>query len=151
MWVRRLQVEAAWAAAQQVVISGATGPAAARVNGRYEQVEREVYGKVGEPDLWLFVAIDGTWMVGPTAGKDGRKSKSAGWAQSVASAGGMSPPAGAGRWQVSDGKGGWLVEQTVEVEVLDAAQAREWAARQAQQVGAPTASHVLLPCLCALC
>ena len=147
--VWRLQVEAAWAAAPaQVVISGAAGPAS--VNGRYEQVEREVYtyAKVGEPGLWLFVAKDGRWHVGTTAGKDARKTKSWGQAHSVASAGGISPPAGAGQWQVCDGKGGWWVKQTVEVELLSAAQAREWAARQAEQVGAPTASHVLLPCLC---
>ena len=58
LW-RRVQVEAAWAAAAQVVLSGAAGPSAARVNGRFEQVEREVYQKVGEPDRWLFVDCKG--------------------------------------------------------------------------------------------
>ena len=46
----RLQVEAAWVAAAQVVISGAVGPRADFVNGRFEQVEWEVYRKVGDPD-----------------------------------------------------------------------------------------------------
>ena len=145
LWVRRLQVEAAWAAAAQVVISGAAGPRAAPVNGQFEQVDREVFRKILEPDRWLFVAKAGKWMVGPTARKDARRTESNGWAQSVASAGVMPPPAGAGRWQVADGKGGWLVEQTVEVEVLDAGQAREWAARLAEQVGAPLQqAHQLL-------
>ena len=111
--------------AMQVVISGAAGPFAAKVNGRFEQVELEVYRKVGEPGRWLFVNKDGKWLVGTTADKDARKTKSAGWAVSVASAGGMPPPAGAGRWQVSDGTK--LVEQTVEVELVSTAQAREWA------------------------
>ena len=78
-------------------------------------------------------------MVGATARKDARKTKSAGYAHSVAPAGGMPPPAGAGRWKVLHGPGNW-VEQTVEVELVDAAQLREWAARQAQQVGASTAA-----------
>ena len=121
------QVEAAWAAAAQVVISGAAGPKAARVNGRFEQVDREVYAKVGDPGVWLFVDMHGRWVVGDTANKDARKTESAGWAHSVASAGGMPPPAGAGRWKVYDGTK-W-VEQTVEVELVSAAQAREWAAR----------------------
>ena len=136
----RLQVEAAWVAAAQVVISGAVGPRADFVNGHFEQVEWEVYRKVGEPDRWLFVDKDGEWMVGSTAGKDNRKTESAGWAHSVASAGGMPPPAGSGRWQVVDGNGKW-VEQTVEVELVSAAQAREWTVRQAQQVGASPRSR----------
>ena len=111
----RLQVEAAWAAARQVVIRGATGeswePSAAAVNGLFEQVEREVYRKVGEPDTWLFVSCKGKWVVGFTANKDDRKTESNGWAQSVASAVGMPPPAGAGRWKVWDNTK-W-VEQTV--------------------------------------
>ena len=119
--VRRLQVEAARTAARpQVVISGAVGPNAARVNGRFEQVEREVYRKVGEPGRWLFVAKDGTWWVSTTAKKDDRKTESGGWAHSVASASGMPPLAGEGRWKVFFGGGKWD-EQTVEVEVLDAA------------------------------
>ena len=139
LWVRRLQVEAAWAAAAQVVISGAAGSSAAIavfINGRFEQVDREVYRKVGEAGRWLFVAKSGFWHVSNTADKDARKTESRGLAHSVAPAGEMPPPAEAGRWQVADGKGGKWVEQTVEVEVLDAAQAREWAARQAEQVGA---------------
>ena len=138
------QVEAAWAAATQVVISGVTGPDAAEVNGRFEQVEREVYAKVGELDRWLFVDNDGNWMVGDTADKDARKTESLGVAYSVDLGGGMPPPAGPGRWKVRDStdgtRHGW-VEQTVQVEVLDAAQA--W-----QQVGAPQQhdrSHSLLP------
>ena len=130
----RLQVEAAWAfgAASQVVISGAEGPSAVRVNGRFEQVEREVYRKVGEPDEWLFIDKDDEWTVGATAGKDARKTEWRGSAllcsaHSVALAGGMPPPDGAGRWKVYDGTK-W-VEQTVEVELVSAAQAREWAAR----------------------
>ena len=119
-------------AARQVVISGAAGPNAAWVNGRLELVEREVYRKVGEPGTWLFVDKDDTWMVGDTESKDARKTESASWAHSVASAGGMPPPAGAAEWKVTHGKDNW-VEQTVEVEVLNAAQARE-------QVGAPAAA-----------
>ena len=46
LW-RRGQVEAA---AAQVVISGAAGPGAWLANGRFEQVEWEVYRKVGDPD-----------------------------------------------------------------------------------------------------
>ena len=125
----RPQVEAAWAAAAQVVISGAVGPRAAHLNGRFEQVEREVYRKVEVPDEWLFVDKDGDWMVGSTAVKDARKTKSAGWAVSVASAGGMPPPAGLGRWQVSHGNDvvDWI-EQTVRVEVFSTAhEARKWA------------------------
>ena len=119
-----LQIEAAWAAAQQVVISGATGNNAVFVNGRFEQVEREqVYRKVGELGRWLFSAEDGRWYVGSTAGKDARKTNPAGFAHSVASAGGMPPPAGAGRWKVGDGPPGRWVEQTLEVKVLSAAQA----------------------------
>ena len=146
------QVEAAWAAAPaQVVISGAAGPDAAEVNGRFEPVDREVYAKVGDPDVWLFVAMDGLWWVGGTANKDKRKTNSHGFAHSVAPAGGMPPPAGAGRWKVTHGKGNWI-EQTVEVELVSAAQAREWAARHAQQVGAPPQpqagpSAFLCPCL----
>ena len=116
------------------MISGVTGPDAAKVNGRFEQVEREVYRKVGEPGLWLFVAKKGTWSVGATAGKDARKTESAGWAHSVALAGRMPPPVGTGQWHVHDDTK-WA-EQTLEVEVLDAAQAREWA----EQVGAPAAT-----------
>ena len=140
-------------AARQVVISGAAGNAAttAAVNGRYEQVDREVYHKVGrsgdrevgEAGRWLFVTKDGNWMVGSTAGRDARKTEPTGWAHSVASAGGMPPPAGMGRWQVcdsSDDDDKWVddkwVEQTVVIEVLDAGQARGWVARQAEQVGA---------------
>ena len=108
------QVEAAWAAAPaQVVISGAAGPNAAFVNGRFEQVDREVYAKVGEAGRWLFVDMEDNWMVGPTADKDARKTESGGWAHSVASAGGMPPPAGAGRWVVFDGSKG--VEQTMQL------------------------------------
>ena len=157
--VWRLQVEAAWAAAPaQVVISGAEGPNAASVNGRFEQVERGVYRKVGEPGLWLFVAKKGTWSVGATAGKDARKTESAGWAHSVALAGRMPPPVGTGQWHVHDDTK-WA-EQTLEVEVLDAAQARELAARQAEQVGAPAAAagppaflcpRSVLVCWCSRC
>ena len=137
----RPQVEAAWAAAHQVVLIGAAGLAAAKVNGRFEQVEREVYRKVGEPGLWLFVAKKGTWSVGATAGKDARKTESAGWAHSVALAGRMPPPVGTGQWHVHDDTK-WA-EQTLEVEVLDAAQAREWA----EQVGALPSCHAAL-CEC---
>ena len=38
LW-RRVQVEAAWAAAAQVVLSGAAGPEAALVNGRPSWVD----------------------------------------------------------------------------------------------------------------
>ena len=137
MW---LQVEAAWGAAPaQVVISGAVGPRAVFVNGRFEQVEREVYCEVGDPDKWLFVNKEGKWTVGTTASKDARKTESGGWAHSVASAGGMLPLAGAGRWMVDLGTFGnanWA-EQTVQVDVISAAQAREWATRHAEQVGHP--------------
>ena len=161
LW-RQPQADAAWAAAAQVVLSGAAGVNASWVNGRFEQVNREVYRQVGDPDpWWLFVNSNGTWWVSNTAGKDARKTGSNGWAHSVAPAGGMPPAAGAGRWQVFHG-GRW-VEQTVEVELLDAAQVREWAARQAQQVSAPPLiplppsalschdAPVFRSCLCAFC
>ena len=117
LW-RRVQVEAAWAAAAQVVISGVVALNAATtaaINGRFEQVDREVYRKVGEPGRWLFVAKDGRWYVGFTEDKDARKTGSRGWAHSVAPAGGMPPPSAAGRWKVAHGGTKW-VEQTVEVE-----------------------------------
>ena len=60
-------------AARLVVISGATGLSAAEVNGRFEQVEREVYRKVGQPDTWLF----GWWASQPTR-TTGRRSRTAG-------------------------------------------------------------------------
>ena len=41
------------------------------------------------------------------------KTRSTGWAYSVVSAGGMPPPAGAGRWQVRDGSK--CVEQTIQI------------------------------------
>jgi hypothetical protein len=101
-----MQVERGWA---PVVISGAKGPRAAIINGRFEQVEHDVYRKVGELDSsWLFVADNaddrtydqpgpkaraggaqpkslGCWWVGSTAHKDARKAN--GWAHSVAPAG----------------------------------------------------------------
>ena len=61
--VRWLQVEAA----AHVVLSGVTSTPptlAAKVNGRFAQVERDVHRKVGNPDTWLFVAKDGHWYVG---------------------------------------------------------------------------------------
>ena len=126
------------------MISGVTGPDAAEVNGRFEQVEREVYAKVGELDRWLFVDNDGNWMVGDTADKDARKTESLGVAYSVDLAGGMPPPAGPGRWEVRDSTDGTRHgQQTVQVEVLDAAQAREWA----EQVGALPSCHAAL-CEC---
>ena len=79
----------------------------------HEQVKREVYAKVVDPGRWLFVNKEGEWVVGSTANKDTRKTRSTGAAYSMASAGGMPPPAGAGRWLMFiDGE--W-VEQTVEV------------------------------------
>ena len=96
------------------MIRGATGSSAAYVNGRFELAEREVYRKVGEPDSWLFVVSDGCWWVGPTASKDARKTESTGWAHTVASAGGLPPPAGAGQWQLYEGSD-W-VPQTVQVD-----------------------------------
>ena len=58
----RLQVGAAWAAAPaQVVLSGAAGPDAGFVNGRFELVEREVHRDVVAPDTWLYVAKAG-WI-----------------------------------------------------------------------------------------
>ena len=92
-------------------------PNAAKVKGRFEQVKRDVYRKVGKPGKWLFVAktgrrqTNGKWMVGNTEWKEARGAAWP-WAHSVASAGGMPPPAGAGRWQVLAGST-W-VEQTVE-------------------------------------
>ena len=77
-----------------------------------------MYAKVVDPGRWLFVNKEGEWVVGSTANKDTRKTRSTGAAYSMASAGGMPPPAGAGRWQVWDGSddynGKW-VEQTVQV------------------------------------
>ena len=111
-----MQVKAAWAAAAQVVLSGVTGTNSwcVSANGRFEQVEREVYAKAGNPDSWLFVAKNGSWMVGDRACKDARKTGSGGWAGSVALAGGMPLPARAGRWKVHDGSKGW-VEQTIQI------------------------------------
>ena len=116
----QLQVEAAWGAAQQVVISGATGPNAATVNGQFELVERGVY-KAGT-SRWLFIAQDGDWTVGNTANKDARATDSNGWAYAALPAGGMPPHSGAVQWQVADGED-WF-EQTWTVEVLSAAQVR---------------------------
>ena len=101
------------APAAAVVISGAAGPNAAVLNGRFEQVEWEVYRKVGEPSRWLYVAKNDCWMVGDTGGKDKRRTVSFGTAHSLVKAAGMPPPAGAGRWKVRD-SGKW-VEQTVKV------------------------------------
>ena len=99
----------------------ATGSSAEYVNGRYEQTaEREVYRKLGDSGKWLFISKTGKWMVGSTASKDERKTKSTGWGETVAAAAGLPPTAGASvRWQVHD-DGNW-VEQTVQVEMLDAA------------------------------
>eukprot|EP01051_Picozoa_sp_SAG22_P014665 SAG22_NODE_1813_length_3512_cov_103.505703_1_plen_792_part_10 len=137
---RAEEVEAAWAsdAAQQVMIGGATGPNADKVNGRYEFVDREVYRKVGDPGKWLFVNKTGEWYVGNTAEKDARKTKPAGRAYQVAAAGGLPPAAGAVKWQVA--VDGAFVEQTVRVEVLDAAAARREAQRHAEQVEAAWAA-----------
>ena len=67
-------MEAAWAAARSVVVSGAAGLIAGLVNGRYEATaDREVYAKVGDPGQWLFVDKDGDWTVGDTADKDARR------------------------------------------------------------------------------
>eukprot|EP01052_Picozoa_sp_SAG31_P005241 SAG31_NODE_227_length_19818_cov_6.503271_18_plen_211_part_00 len=85
---RPAHVEAAKAVARQVVISGATGKTSSNINARYEQVEPEVYRNVAAKDRWLFVNSTGNWMVGTTAGKDTRSTKSTGWCYSVAKAGG---------------------------------------------------------------
>ena len=141
----QLQVEAAWGAAQQVVISSATGPNAATINGQFELVEREVYCKVGEPDKWLFVAKDGDWTVGNTLNKDARATDSNGWAYAVVEAGGMPPHSGSVQWNLHNGTA--FVEQTVKVEVLSVAQVRQNSARKAlavhkaQQVGACGLGH----------
>ena len=112
----------AWAAAKHAVISGATGLNADTANGEFEQVEREVYRKVGDLDRWLFVDVKNKWIVGNTANKDVRKTKSSGFAYLVAAAGRMPPPAGPSVWKVSGGNG-W-VEQTLQVGLLSAAQVR---------------------------
>ena len=117
-----LQVEAAWAAAQQVMITGAMGSNAAAANGRFKQVEREVFEKVGDPETWLFVATDGGWWVGDTEDKNAREAW--GYAHSVCAAGEMPPSAGPAQWQLHDGEDEW-VEQTLQVEVLSAAQVRQ--------------------------
>ena len=81
---------------------------------RFEQMEREVYAKVGEPNLWLYINSKGNWLVGGTPGKDKRRTNSLGVGRSVASAGGLPPPAGPGRWQMH-GDGSEWVEQTVQI------------------------------------
>ena len=93
------------APAAAVVISGAAGPNAAVLNGRFEQVEwaagqfsRDVYlkvgRKVGEPVRWLYVAKNDCWMVGDTGGKDKRRTNSFGAAHSLTKAGGQPPRPG---------------------------------------------------------
>ena len=99
------------------MISGAAGLHAAAINGRFEQVEREVYRKVEEPDRWLFVDKNEHWSVGGTTQKVSRKTRASCVAFQVAKAGGRPPVAGVVQWKVTDGNGNW---QTVEVEVLAA-------------------------------
>ena len=96
------ELEEAWAAASMVVISGATGPRSKNVDGRFELVEREVYSKVGDLGTWLFIDSKGNWVVGPTKGKDARKTALNGWAHTVAGADGKPPPSGAREWQLYD-------------------------------------------------
>eukprot|EP01046_Picozoa_sp_COSAG06_P083948 COSAG06_NODE_30802_length_532_cov_0.812933_1_plen_141_part_10 len=105
--ILRKRQEEAWAAAQQVVITGATGSGADLVNGRFVFVDREVYQKVGATDRWLFLTRNDKWMVGGTDGKNKRKIKATGWAHSVVLAGGMPPVAGAVPWRVL-GDGDWV-------------------------------------------
>ena len=123
-------MEAAWAAARAVVIGGAAGPKAGVINGLYNATaDREVYAKAGVPGAWLFVAQSGDWMVGDTAAKDARQTRSTGVAFQVAAAGGRPPAAGpAVAWKVDDGTKS--VEQRLRVEALDAAAAAAAAARR---------------------
>ena len=155
----------AWAAAQQVVISGATGPSTDDVNGRYDRVDpanrtanrvdrvyRKVYRKVGERDRWLFVNSNGKWMVGTTENKKTRKTESTGYAEPVALADGLPPAAGDVWWSVWDGIGKSWVEQMVQVETLDASQvatveaARSAAEQEAAAITAAAAAHPVVVC-----
>lgn len=108
--------DAAAGAAGAVVVGGAAGPCADKVNGRYEATaDREVYAKAGDPGRWLFVATNGKWMVGPTRNKDARNA--AGHAYQAAAAGGRPPAAGSAvAWKVSHGKSSPWVEQRLRVE-----------------------------------
>ena len=99
-----------------MTIGGAAGPKADYVNGRYEATaDREVYAKAGAPNRWLYVDVNGKWMVGPTKGKDARRAR--GWARQAAAAGGQPPEAGpAVAWRVLEpGRGNWK-EQRLRVE-----------------------------------
>jgi len=88
-----------------VVISGAEGLSVEgdavvdATNGRFELVGRGVYRKVGAADKWLFIGNDGLWWVGSAAHKGAKLAT--GWAQSVASAGGLPPASGEAMWRVT--------------------------------------------------
>ena len=127
-----------------MVISGASGPNAAAVNGRYQQVagfDRNVYRKLDDAEKWLFVAADDTWFVGSAANKD--ESATTGWAHSVAPAEGLPPPRGAGLWQVVHGDGQRWAEQTLELEQTRPIQALQ-AFQAAQLARVWQASQVLV-------
>ncbi len=54
-----------------MVLSGATGPVSALVNGTYvltaERLNgKPVYAKVGDADRWLYLTINNKWLVADT-------------------------------------------------------------------------------------
>ena len=59
-------------------ITGAEGPNASNVIGKYMatgdvQNGRSLFRKVGNKDIWLYVASDGCWNVDDTASKEASK------------------------------------------------------------------------------
>jgi len=115
----------AWAAAPAVVeINGAEGENAGSVNGRFELVERGVYRKVGEADLWLYCASTDQWLVLPPW-------QAPGWARSVANAPGLPPSSVEALFTVADGKNMRVAE--LQLHTLSAEEvAEEAAAAEAQ-------------------
>eukprot|EP01050_Picozoa_sp_SAG11_P029798 SAG11_NODE_8534_length_1004_cov_1.662983_1_plen_334_part_11 len=145
---RKAWAEAEAQAERWVVLGGAAGPNAETVNGRYEAtVEREVYRKAGDASTWLFVTKTGKWMVGATADKDARKTRSSGWAHTVAPAGGRPPPAAAAvPWNVLCGKGDWR-EQALRVELPSAVPSAHLVdlVVMSSQASEPVTEHVISP------
>jgi hypothetical protein len=113
------EVEAKWAAAQTVEISGCTDRLmASYVNGLYAFKSRDTYRKVGDGGSWLYVAADGKWYTGWTGAKSERFRKPTGSARTVAAAGGLPPAAGAVKWEIGDK---WHPAVTLQVKVSSTA------------------------------
>ena len=89
------------------MISGATGPKAASVNGVFEPTGEVYNGKVlfakrGDADKWLrFVASTGKWTVSPTKDKD--ENSTNGWCFSAGPEKGHANPVCVTQWRVYTG------------------------------------------------